>query len=129
MRELSNILTNVTVCGLSRAVYKDIETAAEALKTARRPRLSTRVLAPPIRISGPNSTPPAKKSSNAPLNVSNGLNFVDDVEFYAEDAGRTDNEYLRTWWNRDSAGATVVNIPRYHRLLPSPINTAKKSLI
>lgn len=112
VRELSNILTNVTVCGLSRAVYKDIETAAEALKTARRPRIHTGIGTSDSHIRSKFNATREEILERAAQCVKWAKNFVDDVEFYAEDAGRTDNEYLaRVVEAVIAAGATVVNIP------------------
>ena len=112
VRELSNILTNVTVCGLSRAVYKDIETAAEALKTARRPRIHTGIGTSDSHIRAKFNATREEILERAAQCVKWAKNFVDDVEFYAEDAGRTDNEYLaRVVEAVIAAGATVVNIP------------------
>lgn len=112
VQEISRIIKNVSVCGLSRAVLKDIETAAEALKPAARPRIHTGIGTSDFHIKSKfNSTRP-EILERAKECVRWAKNFVDDVEFYAEDAGRTDNEYLAQVIEVViAAGATVVNIP------------------
>jgi len=110
--EISKIITNAIVCGLSRAVEKDIEVAGLALKHAKRGRIHT-------GIGTSNSHIKSKFNSNrdeilirAVQAVKWARNFTDDVEFYAEDAGRTDNVYLaRVVEAVIAAGATTVNIP------------------
>src|SRR5215218_1182082 len=110
--EISKVITNSTVCGLTRAVQKDIEVAGAALKYAKRPRIHTGIGTSDLHIK-------AKFNSNredilvrAIQAVKWAKNFVDDVEFYAEDAGRTDNEYLaRVIEAVITAGANTVNIP------------------
>jgi 2-isopropylmalate synthase len=112
VEEIAKIIKNATVCGLSRAVEKDIEVAAAALKHARRPRIHTGIGTSDYHIKSKfNSTRP-EILQRAIQSVKWAKNFVDDVEFYAEDAGRTDNEYLaQVIEGVISAGATVVNIP------------------
>ena len=112
VNEIAKVLKDVTVCGLSRAVLKDIETAAEALRPARRPRIHTGIGTSDYHIKAKfNSTRP-EILERAKQCVKWAKNFVDDVEFYAEDAGRTDNEYLAQVIEAViAAGATVVNIP------------------
>ena len=112
VNEICKVIKNATVCGLTCAVQKDIEVAAEALKYAVRPRIHTGIGTSDLHIK-------AKFNSNredilirAVQAVKWAKNFVDDVEFYAEDAGRTDNVYLaRVIESVIKAGATVVNIP------------------
>jgi 2-isopropylmalate synthase len=110
--EISKIIKNATVCGLSRAVQKDIETAAQALKHAKRPRIHTGIGTSDFHIKGKFNTTRVDILQRAVQAVKWARNAVDDVEFYAEDAGRTDNEYLaRVIEAVIAAGATVVNIP------------------
>ncbi|MCB9035402.1 MAG: 2-isopropylmalate synthase [Lewinellaceae bacterium] len=100
------------VCGLSRAVDKDIEVAAEALKNARRPRIHTGIGTSDSHIVYKLRSNRGKILERAVAAVSYAKRFVEDVEFYAEDAGRTDNEYLaRILEAVIKAGATVLNIP------------------
>ena len=112
VEEIARIVKNATVCGLSRAVQKDIETAAAALKPARRPRIHTGIGTSDSHIRGKFNATREEILQRATQAVKWAKNFVDDVEFYAEDAGRTDNDYLaRVVEAVIAAGATVVNIP------------------
>jgi len=112
VQEIARVARNVTVCGLSRAVQKDIETAAAALKPARRPRIHTGIGTSDSHIRNKFNSTREDILQRAIQAVKWAKNFVDDVEFYAEDAGRTDNEYLaRVIEAVIAAGATVVNIP------------------
>ncbi len=110
--ELSKILKKVSVCGLTRAVEKDIEVAAQALHYAKRPRIHTGIGTSEYHIKGKFNSTEDEILQRAIQCVKWAKNFVDDVEFYAEDAGRTRNEYLaRVIEAVIKAGATVVNIP------------------
>ena len=112
VNEISKIIKNTTVCGLTRAVQKDIEVAAEALKYAARPRIHTGIGTSDYHIKGKFNSNREDILERAIQCVKWAKNFVDDVEFYAEDAGRTENEYLaRVIEAVIKAGATVVNIP------------------
>ena len=112
VKEIAANIKNATVCGLSRAVLKDIEAAAEALKHARRPRIHTGIGTSDSHIKAKFNATREEILQRAVQAVKWSKNFVDDVEFYAEDAGRTDNEYLaRVVEAVIAAGATVVNIP------------------
>lgn len=110
--QISKHVKNVTVCGLSRAVLKDIEVAAESLKYAVRPRIHTGIGTSDLHIKAKFNSNQEDILQRAIQCVKWARNFTDDVEFYAEDAGRTDNEYLaRVIEAVIKAGATVVNIP------------------
>ncbi len=112
VEEIARVTKNVTVCGLSRAVHKDIETAAAALKHARRPRIHTGIGTSDSHIRNKFNSTREEILQRAIQAVKWAKHFVDDVEFYAEDAGRTDNDYLaRVIEAVIAAGATVVNIP------------------
>jgi 2-isopropylmalate synthase len=112
VNEISKIITHASVCGLTRAVQKDIEVAAEALKFAKRPRIHTGIGTSDLHIKSKFNSNQEDILERAIQCVKWAKNFVDDVEFYAEDAGRTDNEYLaRVVEAVIKAGATVVNIP------------------
>lgn len=101
-----------TVCGLTRAVDKDIEVAAEALKTAKRPRIHTGLGVSPSHLRDKLRLTEDEAIERAIHAVKFARNFVDDVEFYAEDAGRADQDFLvRIIEAAVKAGATVVNIP------------------
>lgn len=110
--EISKVIKHASVCGLSRAVLKDIETAAAALKHAKHPRIHTGIGTSDFHIKTKFNSTREEILVRAVQCVKWAKNFVDDVEFYAEDAGRTENEYLaRVIEAVIAAGATVVNIP------------------
>ncbi|MEO6963310.1 MAG: 2-isopropylmalate synthase [Puia sp.] len=110
--EISKIIKRATVCALSRAVDKDIEVAADAIKNASHPRIHTGIGTSDFHIKSKFNSNREDIIDRATRAVRKAKNFVDDVEFYAEDAGRTDNEYLaRVIEAVIGAGATVVNIP------------------
>ncbi len=110
--EIAGIVKNATVCGLTRSVRKDIEVAAEALKPARKPRIHTGIGTSDSHIKFKFNSDRDRILERAVDAVSYAKKFVEDVEFYAEDAGRTENEYLaRVCEAVIKAGATVLNIP------------------
>ncbi len=110
--EISKLVKNATVCGLTRAVEKDIEVAAQALKYARRPRIHTGIGTSESHMKFKFNATPEQIIERAVKATTYAKNFVDDVEFYAEDAGRTDNAYLaKVLTEVIKAGATVLNIP------------------
>jgi 2-isopropylmalate synthase len=109
---ISKTIKNATVCALSRAVKKDIEVAAQSLKKARRPRIHTGIGTSDYHIKSKFNSTQDDILDRAIQCVRWARNFTDDVEFYAEDAGRTGNEYLaRVIEAVIKAGATTVNIP------------------
>lgn len=110
--EISKAVRNPVICALTRAVKKDIEVAADALKHAKRKRIHTGIGTSPYHIQYKIKTTPEEIIKRAVDAVKYARNFVDDVEFYAEDAGRSDNAYLAVVIEAViKAGATVVNIP------------------
>lgn len=110
--EISKLVKNATVCGLTRANKNDIKVAAEALYYAKRPRIHTGIGTSESHIKYKFNSTPEKIIERAVDAVAYAKSFVHDVEFYAEDAGRTDNEYLaRVCEAVIKAGATVLNIP------------------
>ena len=112
VNEIAKIIKNTTVCGLSRAVQKDIEVAAQALKYARRPRIHTGIGTSDYHIKFKFNSTPEDILQRAIQCVKWARNFTDDVEFYAEDAGRTENEFLAKVIEAViKAGASTVNIP------------------
>jgi 2-isopropylmalate synthase len=112
VQEIAKMLTDTIVCGLSRAVQKDIEVAGEALKYAKRPRIHTGIGTSDLHIKSKFNATREEIIDRAVQAVKWARNLVDDVEFYAEDAGRTDNEYLaRVIEAVITAGARTVNIP------------------
>ena len=109
---ISKIVKNATVCGLTRSVENDIKVAAEALKYAKTPRIHTGIGTSDSHIKFKFKSTQEDIIERAVKAVSYSKSFVEDVEFYAEDAGRTDNEYLaRVCEAVIKAGATVLNIP------------------
>ena len=110
--EISKTVRKPVICALTRAVEKDIEVAAEALKHAARKRIHTGIGTSPYHIRYKLNSNEDEILERAVKAVRYARKFVDDVEFYAEDAGRSDNEYLaRVIEAVIGAGATVVNIP------------------
>ncbi|MDG1849248.1 MAG: 2-isopropylmalate synthase [Flavobacteriales bacterium] len=112
VEEISKIVKNASVCALSRSVEKDIKIAAEALKYAKRPRIHTGIGTSELHIKHKFNSTKEKIIERGVAAVKYAKSFVEDVEFYAEDAGRTDNEYLaRVCEAVIKAGATVLNMP------------------
>ena len=110
--EISKIVQNATVCGLTRAVKNDIKVAASALKKAKRPRIHTGIGTSDSHIQHKFKSSREKIMETGFEAVKYAKTFVEDVEFYAEDAGRTENEFLaRVCEKMIEAGATVLNIP------------------
>ena len=110
--EIAKIVKTATVCGLTRAVENDIKVAAEALKFAKHPRIHTGIGTSDSHIKYKFNSTRDKVIERAVKAVAYSKTFVEDVEFYAEDAGRTDNEFLaRVCEEVIKAGATVLNIP------------------
>ncbi|CAM4073756.1 MULTISPECIES: 2-isopropylmalate synthase [Flavobacterium] len=105
-------VNNATVCGLTRAVKNDIEVAAKALRKAKKPRIHTGIGTSDSHIKYKFNASKDEIIERAVNAVAYAKTFVDDVEFYAEDAGRTDNEFLaQVCTEVIKAGATVLNIP------------------
>ena len=112
VNEISKTITNATVCALSRAVEKDIQVAGEALKYAKRPRIHTGIGTSDSHIKSKFNSNREDILARAIQSVIWARNYTDNIEFYAEDAGRTDNDYLaRVIEAVIKAGATTVNIP------------------
>lgn len=110
--EISKAVTWPVICALTRAVEKDIDVAAESLRYAKRKRIHTGIGTSDSHIRYKFNSNREEIIERAVKAVKYARKFVDDVEFYAEDAGRTDNEYLaRVIEAVIKAGATVVNIP------------------
>ena len=112
VQAVSKIVKNATVCGLSRSVENDIKVAAEALQYAKIPRIHTGIGTSDSHIKFKFKSNRNAIIERAVAAVRYAKSFVEDVEFYAEDAGRTENEYLaRVCEAVIKAGATVLNIP------------------
>lgn len=112
VEEIAKAVTDPVVCGLTRAVMKDIDVAADALKHAKRPRIHTGIGTSDSHIKFKFNSTREQIIERAVAAVKHAKSYVEDVEFYAEDAGRTDNEFLaRVIQAVVDAGATVLNIP------------------
>ena len=112
VQAISAAAGDVTICALSRAVEKDIEAAAGAIKPAKRPRIHTGIGTSDSHIKFKFNSTREAVMERAIAAVKFAKKFVEDVEFYAEDAGRTDNEFLaRICEAVVKAGATVLNVP------------------
>jgi 2-isopropylmalate synthase len=112
VQQISAIIKDAQVCGLSRAVQKDIEVAGEALKHAKHPRIHTGIGTSDLHIKAKFNSTREEILQRAVQCVKWARNYTDNVEFYAEDAGRTDNDYLaRVIEAVIKAGASTVNIP------------------
>jgi 2-isopropylmalate synthase len=110
--EISKIVKNASVCALSRANEKDIDVAAESLKHAKKPRIHTGIGTSEIHIKHKFNSNKKSIIELAKKSVSHAKKYVYDIEFYAEDAGRTDNEFLaKVCEEVIKSGATVINIP------------------
>ena len=110
--EISRAVTNPVVCGLTRSVEKDIDVAAEALKYAKRKRIHTGIGTSEEHIKFKFKSNRDDILERAVRATKYAKKYVEDVEFYCEDAGRTENDYLaRVVEAVIAAGATVVNIP------------------
>src|SRR5689334_21600700 len=112
VREVTKVVKTATVCGLARAGFKDIDAAGEALKGARRPRIHTFISTSPVHMKhklqmGENAVLEAVGAS-----VTRARNFTDDVQWSAEDATRTDADFLcKTVEVAIHSGAKVINVP------------------
>lgn len=112
VQAISRVVKNAVVCGLSRSVEKDIKCAADALRHAKRPRIHTGIGTSEMHIKYKFNSTREQIIERAVAAVKYAKSFVEDVEFYAEDAGRTDNEFLASVCTAVvKAGATVLNIP------------------
>ena len=112
VEEISKLVSNASVCGLTRAVSKDIDVAAQALKHAKRPRIHTGIGTSDSHIKHKFNSSREQIIERAVGAVKHAKQYINDVEFYAEDAGRTDNDFLaKVCEEVIKAGATVLNIP------------------
>lgn len=112
VEEISKLVKNTRVCGLTRAVKKDIDVAAEAIKYAKLSRIHTGIGTSESHMRYKFNATPEQVLERAIGAVKHAKSYVEDVEFYAEDAGRTDNEFLAKVCEAViKAGATVLNIP------------------
>ncbi len=110
--EISKAISNPVICALTRAVKKDIDVAADALQFAKKKRIHTGIGVSDYHIQFKIKTTPEEIIRRAVEAVKYAKKYVEDIEFYAEDAGRSENEFLAKVIEAViEAGATVVNIP------------------
>lgn len=112
VQEISKTVTGPTICALARAIHRDIDTAAEALKFAKKKRIHTFISSSDVHIEQQFRSTREKMMEQAVDAVRYAKQFTDDVEFSAMDAGRTENSFLAKFIEATiEAGATTVNIP------------------
>ncbi|NBA74892.1 2-isopropylmalate synthase [Emticicia sp. ODNR4P] len=112
VEEIAKLVKNATVCGLTRAKKEDIDAAAAALKHAKRPRIHTGIGSSDVHIQYKFNSTREKIIEQGVWAVKYAKSFVEDVEFFAEDAGRADLAFLAQLTEAViAAGATVVNLP------------------
>ena len=112
VKEVSRIVKNIQVCGLSRAGQKDIDRAAEALKYAKNPRIHTFISTSPVHMQYKLQMNEQEVLDAINFSVSRARNLVEDVQWSAEDATRTDRDFLFKCVDMAiSSGATTINIP------------------
>ena len=112
VQEISKLIKNARVCGLTRAVKKDIDVAADAIKSAKKSRIHTGIGTSESHMRYKFNATADEVLERAVAAVKHAKSYVEDIEFYAEDAGRTNNEFLaRVCEAVIKAGATVLNIP------------------
>ncbi|MBE16087.1 MAG: 2-isopropylmalate synthase [Cytophagaceae bacterium] len=112
VQAIAKLVNNATVCGLTRAIPKDIEVAAQALEYAKFPRIHTGIGTSESHMRYKFKASPEEIIERAKKATAYAKRFVEDVEFYAEDAGRTSNAFLAQVCEAViKSGATVLNIP------------------
>ncbi len=112
VQKISRLVKNATVCGLTRAVLKDIDSAAEALKDAVRPRIHTGLGVSDSHLQHKLKMTREQAMERGVAAVRHARNLVAEVEYFLEDSGRADREYLcKVVEAVIDAGATVINIP------------------
>lgn len=112
VRTIAREIKGVVICGLTRAVQQDIDFCAEALREAEQPRIHTGIAVSPVHMEKKLRLTPEQVVETAVAAVKHAKKYVNDVEFYAEDAFRSEPDFLVNILARViEAGATVVNIP------------------
>jgi len=112
VREIAQRSKNAVICGLSRAAPKDIDRCAEAIKPAKRKRIHTFISTSPVHMKWKLQMEPEKVYELVIAQVSRARNYTDDVEWSAEDATRTERDFLRRSVEiAIRAGATTINLP------------------
>lgn len=112
VQAVANIIKDSTVCGLSRAMTNDIDRVGEAIKGANSGRIHTFIATSPIHMQQKLRMEPNEVIEQAIMAVKHARKYTDDVEFSAEDAGRSEPDFLcRIIEAVINAGATTINIP------------------
>lgn len=112
VNEIAKTVKNAVVCGLSRAIKGDIEASGEAIKPAERRRIHTFISTSPLHMKHKLQMPPEEVLDAVAESVTFAREFTDDVEWSAEDASRTEDDFLcRAVEIAIKSGATTVNIP------------------
>ncbi len=112
VKAISQIVTESTICGLARAAAADIDRCAEAIKPAKRGRIHTFISTSPVHMKWKLQMEPDAVLEAVIASVSRARNHTDDVEWSAEDATRTEREFLyRCVEAAIRAGATTINLP------------------
>src|SRR5438445_3760489 len=112
VQEVCKVVKSATVCGLTRAVQKDIDVAAEALKGAKRPRIHTGLGVSDSHLQHKLKMTREQAMERGVSAVKHAKTYVEDVEYFLEDSGRADVDYLcQVIEAVIKAGATVINIP------------------
>jgi 2-isopropylmalate synthase len=131
VQEISKRAKKAVICGLARAGVKDIDRAAEALKPAKRARIHTFISTSPVHMKHKLQMEPHQVLEAVIGSVSRARNHVDDVEWSAEDATRTEFDFLcRCIEAAIKSGATTINIPdTVGYAIPSEYGALIKALI
>lgn len=109
---VAQTIKDTTVCGLARALSKDIDRAGAALKSARSSRIHTFIATSPIHMQMKLNMTPSQVIEHAVAAVKRAGKYTDDIEFSPEDAGRSDEDFLcKILESVIAAGATTLNIP------------------
>src|SRR6476469_3635498 len=112
VNEIAKRTKNAVVCGLARAGHKDIDRAGEAIKPAKRGRIHTFISTSPVHMKWKLQMEPEKVYEMVISSVTRARNYTDDVEWSAEDATRTEHDFLcRCVEAAIKAGATTINVP------------------
>ena len=131
VQAVANVIKDSTVCGLARALDKDIDRAGEALKGAKQSRIHTFIATSPIHMQMKLNMTPEQVIEHAVKAVKRARQYTDDVEFSPEDAGRSDEDFLcRILEAVIDAGARTLNIPdTVGYSIPQQFGATIKSLI
>jgi len=112
VKDIAALMKSASVCGLARSSFKDIDRAGEALKAARKPRIHTFISTSPLHMKFKLQMEPETVIEAIAASVEHARNYTDDVQWSAEDATRTEHDFLcRAVETAIKAGATTINIP------------------